>query len=31
LEDLFLRIVEESKAHPGRRYLPSREEEKAKT
>ena len=22
LEDLFLRIVEESKAHPGRRYLP---------
>jgi ABC-2 type transport system ATP-binding protein len=27
LEDYFLRIVEESKAHPGRRYLP--EEEKA--
>jgi ABC-2 type transport system ATP-binding protein len=25
LEDLFLRIVEESKAHPGRRYLPARE------
>jgi len=23
LEDLFLRIVEESKAHPGRRYLPA--------
>jgi ABC-2 type transport system ATP-binding protein len=23
LEELFLRIVEESKAHPGRRYLPS--------
>jgi ABC-2 type transport system ATP-binding protein len=23
LEDLFLRIVEESRAHPGRRYLPS--------
>ena len=22
LEDLFLRIVAESKAHPGRRYLP---------
>ena len=22
LEDYFLRIVEESKAHPGRRYLP---------
>jgi ABC-2 type transport system ATP-binding protein len=22
LEDLFLRIVEESKARPGRRYLP---------
>jgi len=30
LEDLFLRIVEESKAHPGRRYLPGKEEEKAK-
>jgi ABC-2 type transport system ATP-binding protein len=27
LEDLFLRIVEESKAHPGRRYLPSGEGE----
>src|SRR5262245_1429997 len=25
LEELFLRIVEESKAHPGRRYLPERE------
>jgi ABC-2 type transport system ATP-binding protein len=25
LEELFLRIVEESKAHPGRRYLPGRE------
>jgi ABC-2 type transport system ATP-binding protein len=25
LEELFLRIVEESKAHPGRRYLPARE------
>jgi ABC-2 type transport system ATP-binding protein len=25
LEELFLRIVKESKAHPGRRYLPSRE------
>jgi ABC-2 type transport system ATP-binding protein len=25
LEDYFLRIVEESKAHPGRRYLPERE------
>jgi ABC-2 type transport system ATP-binding protein len=25
LEDLFLRIVAESKAHPGRRYLPSAE------
>src|SRR5438128_1474994 len=24
LEELFLRIVEESKAHPGRRYLPGR-------
>src|SRR5436190_5168696 len=26
LEDLFLRIVAESKAHPGRRYLPGRDE-----
>jgi ABC-2 type transport system ATP-binding protein len=26
LEDLFLRIVEESKAHPGRRYLPGKDE-----
>jgi len=25
MEDLFLRIVEESKAHPGRRYLPAAE------
>ncbi len=25
LEDLFLRIVRESQAHPGRRYLPARE------
>jgi ABC-2 type transport system ATP-binding protein len=25
LEELFLRIVKESKAHPGRRYLPGRE------
>jgi len=25
LEDYFLRIVEESKAHPGRRYLPEQE------
>jgi len=25
LEELFLRIVKESKAHPGRRYLPERE------
>ena len=25
LEDLFLHIVEESKAHPGRRYLPAAE------
>lgn len=25
LEDLFLRIVRESKAHPGRRYLPAQE------
>jgi ABC-2 type transport system ATP-binding protein len=24
LEDLFLRVVQESKAHPGRRYLPER-------
>jgi ABC-2 type transport system ATP-binding protein len=28
LEHLFLRIVAESKAHPGRRYLPETEEEK---
>jgi ABC-2 type transport system ATP-binding protein len=27
LEDLFLRIVEESKAHPGRRYLPELEKD----
>jgi hypothetical protein len=25
LEDLFLRIVEESKARPGRRFLPGKE------
>lgn len=31
LEDLFLRIVEESKAHPGRRYLPGKEDEKVKS
>jgi ABC-2 type transport system ATP-binding protein len=24
LEDLFLRIVAQSKAHPGRRYLPEK-------
>jgi ABC-2 type transport system ATP-binding protein len=29
LEELFLRIVEESKARPGRRYLPPTEEAKA--
>jgi ABC-2 type transport system ATP-binding protein len=29
LEDLFLRIVAESKARPGRRYLPGREDERA--
>src|SRR6185312_13628638 len=28
LEDYFLHIVEESKAHPGRRYLPEKEAEK---
>ena len=26
LEDLFLRIIEESKAHPGRRYMPEKDE-----
>jgi ABC-2 type transport system ATP-binding protein len=26
LEELFLRVVEESKARPGRRYLPPTEE-----
>ncbi len=26
LEELFLRVVEESKAHPGRRYLPGQED-----
>ncbi|MBV9125832.1 MAG: ABC transporter ATP-binding protein [Planctomycetes bacterium] len=31
LEDLFLRIVEESKAHPGRRYLPAVEPPKTVT
>ena len=25
LEDYFLHIVEESKAHPGRRFLPGKE------
>ncbi len=30
LEDLFLRIVEESRAHPGRRYLPPVEAETAR-
>jgi ABC-2 type transport system ATP-binding protein len=29
LEDLFLRIVRESEAHPGRRYLPARGESSA--
>jgi ABC-2 type transport system ATP-binding protein len=29
LEELFLRIVEESKAHPGRRYLPAAERAEA--
>jgi ABC-2 type transport system ATP-binding protein len=29
LEDLFLRIVAESKAHPGRRYLPAAERPRA--
>ena len=29
MEDLFLRIVEESKAHPGRRYLPAVERPKS--
>jgi ABC-2 type transport system ATP-binding protein len=29
LEDLFLRIVAESKARPGRRYLPGRDDEAA--
>ncbi len=29
LEELFLRIVAQSKAHPGRRYLPAAEKEKA--
>src|SRR5262245_27130419 len=31
LEELFLRIVEESKKHPGRRYLPGREAAQPKT
>ncbi|GIW81891.1 MAG: ABC transporter ATP-binding protein [Gemmatales bacterium] len=31
LEDLFLRIVKESKEHPGRRYLPPKEGEDKKT
>jgi ABC-2 type transport system ATP-binding protein len=30
LEDLFLRIVAESKAHPGRRYLPEKEKDGGK-
>jgi ABC-2 type transport system ATP-binding protein len=30
LEELFLRIVEQSKAHPGRRYLPEAEDGKAR-
>ena len=30
LEDLFLRIVQESKAHPGRRYLPSADDDRAR-
>jgi len=29
LEDLFLHIVEESKAHPGRRYLPATDRQEA--
>src|ERR1700682_4827289 len=29
LEELFLRIIAESKAHPGRRYMPEQEERKA--
>lgn len=28
LEDLFLRIVRESEAHPGRRYLPEKEDDR---
>ena len=31
LEDLFLRIVAESQAHPGRRFLPEKEKGKAET
>jgi ABC-2 type transport system ATP-binding protein len=31
LEDYFLKIVEESKAHPGRRYLPEKEPAKPST
>jgi len=31
LEDYFLRIVEESKAHPGRRYLPEADKKPATT
>jgi ABC-2 type transport system ATP-binding protein len=31
LEDLFLRIVAESKAHPGRRYLPGADEPAGRT
>ncbi len=29
LEDLFLRIIEESKAHPGRRYMPEQDSKPA--
>jgi ABC-2 type transport system ATP-binding protein len=31
LEELFLRIVEESKAHPGRRYLPEQDKKNGPT
>ena len=31
LEDLFLRIIEESKAHPGRRYMPEQDSKPAAT
>ena len=29
LEELFLRIIAESKAHPGRRYMPEQEQQRA--